>query len=82
MPIERMARVALTLSRVKGNPSALRVSVLKQTSGKSGVAVELEMNEPAAMVRNGPPLRSGVYEADEQRMLAGQEGASNAQADW
>jgi replicative DNA helicase len=50
---ERMARVALGLS--KPNEETLRVSVLKQTNGQSGMDVELAMVPFAAMVDNGKP---------------------------
>lgn len=47
---ERMARVALGLS--KPREGCLRVSVLKQTNGKSGQCVDLALIESAAMVEN------------------------------
>lgn len=52
--VERVARVALGLSRVKGDETGLLVSVLKQTQGVAGVAVELRLDGPAAIVRNEP----------------------------
>lgn len=70
--IERTARVALGLSRVNGR---LLVSVLKQTSGKAGVSVELDLNEPAAIVQNGEPMNIDAYDEDEKRMLNGREAA-------
>jgi replicative DNA helicase len=45
---ERMARVALGLS--KPDKGQLRVSILKQTNGKSGHSIDLAMHESAAMV--------------------------------
>lgn len=68
--VERMARVALALSLVKDAPDMLRVHVLKQTKGQSGVSVDLEMNRPAAIVANAsaPGVRRSMdsrYEAQE-----------------
>lgn len=50
--VERMARVALALTRGAGEDQ-LRVHVLKQTSGQSGVAVDLNFHSMAGMVHNG-----------------------------
>lgn len=50
--VERMARVALGLSRPDGEET-LRVSVMKQTEGKAMVAVDLEFRGPAGLVGNG-----------------------------
>lgn len=52
--VERMARVALGLSRPAGEET-LRVSVMKQTEGKAMVAVDLEFRGPAGLVGNGRP---------------------------
>ncbi len=52
--VERMARVALALTR-GASEDTLRVHVLKQTSGQSGVALDLEFHKLAGMVRNGSP---------------------------
>lgn len=49
--VERMARVALALTRA--NEDQLRVHVLKQTCGASGVHLDLEFNKLAGMVHNG-----------------------------
>jgi replicative DNA helicase len=48
--VERMARVALALSRP--NDDTLKVHVLKQTNGIAGVAVELNFTGPAGVVAN------------------------------
>lgn len=50
---ERMSRVALGLS--KPSDGSLRVTVLKQTNGKSGQDVELSLVPFAAMVDSGSP---------------------------
>lgn len=50
--VERMARVALALTRGAGEDQ-LRVHILKQTSGQSGVAVDLNFHSMAGMVHNG-----------------------------
>lgn len=50
--VEGMARVALGLS--KPDPQTLRVSVLKQTNGAGGVAVDLEFIGAAALVCSAP----------------------------
>jgi len=71
--IERMARVALGLSRSEGR---LRVSVLKQTNGQSGVSVELDLNEPAGIARNGDPISVESYDTDESRMLSERKAAN------
>ncbi len=65
--IERMARVALGLSRPckcetphDGQPcigGTLRVSVLKQTSGQADTAVDLPFRGAAGLVGNGEKLR-------------------------
>lgn len=52
--VERMARVALALTRGAG-ADQLRVHVLKQTSGQSGVCVDLNFHALAGMVHNGEP---------------------------
>jgi replicative DNA helicase len=52
---ERMARVALGLS--KPNAYTLRVTVFKQTNGRSNFNVDLPMLQHAAMVDPGPRLR-------------------------
>ncbi len=52
--VERMARVALALTR-GASDEQLRVHVLKQTSGQSGVCVDLEFHKLAGMVHNGDP---------------------------
>lgn len=59
--VERMARVALALS--KPSEDTLKVHVLKQTNGISGVAVELRFTGPAGVVAN--------TEAPETRRNAG-----------
>jgi replicative DNA helicase len=48
--VERMARVALALS--KPDDETLRVHVLKQTSGIANVAVDLDFTGPAGVVAN------------------------------
>lgn len=53
--VERMARVALALTRGAGDDQ-LRVHILKQTSGQSGVAVDLNFHSMAGMVHNGTEL--------------------------
>ena len=50
--VERMARVALALTRTAGDDQ-LRVHILKQTNGQSGVSFDLEFHKLAGMVRNG-----------------------------
>lgn len=50
--VERMARVALGLSRPDPE-TTLRVSVMKQTEGKALVATDLEFRGPAGLVGNG-----------------------------
>ncbi len=72
--VERMARVALGLSR--NGENGLTVHVLKQTNGQAGVSVDLRLNGPAGTVLNGDPRAvSGVmekrYQADEEEMLRG-----------
>lgn len=58
--VERMARVALGLFRVRDNvtgerdPEELRCAVLKQTQGAAGVVVSLRMNPFSAMVAHSP----------------------------
>ncbi len=56
--VERMARVALALSRP--SDETLRVHVLKQTQGIAGVSIELPFDGPAAVVLNqsAPSTRS------------------------
>jgi replicative DNA helicase len=49
--VERMARVALALTRDNDGP--LRVHVLKQTQGPSDVAVELDFDKSSGVVCNG-----------------------------
>lgn len=49
--VERMARVALALTR--SGDSQLRVHVLKQTNGQSGVCLDLDFHPLAGMVHNG-----------------------------
>lgn len=71
--VERMARVALALSRPE--EGGLRVHVLKQTQGKAGVTVDLVMNEAAGMVaneRNSSARRAqdSFYETQEREMEA------------
>ncbi len=72
--VERMARVALGLSRPcrcgsdggsiehpQANPcpqDTLCVTVLKQTSGQADVSVDLPFRGPAGLVGNGEPLRN------------------------
>jgi replicative DNA helicase len=51
--VERMARVALALTRTSDDE--LRCHVLKQTNGPSGVCFDLEFHKLAGMVRNGEP---------------------------
>jgi hypothetical protein len=53
---ERMARVALGLSKVSGG---IRCSVLKQTNGPSGAEVGLKLVEHAAMVSNTETVEAG-----------------------
>lgn len=50
---ERASRVALGLSKVRGDNRGLRVSVLKQTNGPAGVDLVLDLNLSSAMVANG-----------------------------
>jgi replicative DNA helicase len=50
---ERASRVALGLSKVKGDNRGIRVSVLKQTSGPAGMDLVLDLNLTSAMVSNG-----------------------------
>lgn len=50
--VERMARVGLALS--KPDKDQLRVHVLKQTNGISGVYVNLDFDGPAGVVANTP----------------------------
>ena len=45
--VERMARVALGLWRVDGR---LKVTVMKQTQGQSGITIELNTNDAAGLV--------------------------------
>lgn len=56
--VERMSRVALALSKPNAGadnaPEVLRVHVLKQTNGISGVHVDLKFNGPAGLVDNEP----------------------------
>ncbi len=49
--VERMARVALALTR--NGEEQLRVHVLKQTNGQSGVCLDLDFHKLAGMVHNG-----------------------------
>lgn len=62
--VERMARVALGLYRVKDgmsgerDPEELRCAVLKQTQGVAGVVVALKMNPTSAMVTHSPATES------------------------
>ncbi len=49
--VERMARIALALTR--NGDDMLRVHVLKQTNGQSGVCLDLEFHKLAGMVHNG-----------------------------
>ncbi len=65
--IERMARIALALSRAGDR---LRVSVLKQTNGQAGVSVELGITGPAGVVRSEKSTAKVGYEEDEKTMLA------------
>lgn len=53
--VERMARVALALTRPE--PDVLRVHVLKQTNGAAGVSVDLQFVEGAALVKDGEGAR-------------------------
>lgn len=67
--IERMARVALGLS--KPTPQTLRVSLLKQTEGQSNESIDLELNGPAGMVvSRAAQAVADSYQADEAEMLA------------
>jgi replicative DNA helicase len=71
--VERMARVALALSRPHEGQPTLRVHVLKQTQGKAGVAVDLQLNEAAGLVQNEPQegtrrALEQLYETQEARM--------------
>lgn len=50
--VERMARVALALS--KPSSAELRVHVLKQTNGIANVAPTLEFDGPSGLVKNAP----------------------------
>ncbi len=59
--VERMARVALALTRGAGEDS-LRVHVLKQTNGQSGVNFDLEFHKLAGMVRNGVATAQPEYD--------------------
>jgi replicative DNA helicase len=66
--IERMARVALGLSRP--DDATLRVHVLKQTNGVAGVAVDLSFTGPAGVVANWASAQtlqqlSELYGSDE-----------------
>lgn len=53
--IERMARVALALTR-GASEDKLRVHVLKQTNGQSGVCCDLDFHKLAGMVHNGDAI--------------------------
>lgn len=58
---ERMARVALGLSKVKDEKGGgVRVSVLKQTNGPSGAELGLRLVNHAAMVSNDETMDAGV----------------------
>lgn len=59
--VERMARVALGLS--KPTEDTLRVHVLKQTNGVSGVCVDLGFSGPAGVVANAAPRSEQVENA-------------------
>lgn len=63
--VERMARVALGLSRPQGD-AVLKASVLKQTNGQANVAVELEFRGPAGLVGNGTPSKGADEHYAEQ----------------
>lgn len=52
--VERMARVGIALTR-GASEEQLRVHILKQTSGQSGVCLDLEFHKLAGMVHNGVP---------------------------
>lgn len=69
--VERMARVALGLSRPEGDAS-LKVSVLKQTNGQANVAAALPFRGPAGLVGNGRPSGDADqhYAKQEQQMAA------------
>jgi len=54
---ERMARVALGLSKVSGG---IRCTILKQTNGPSGAEVGLKLVEHAAMVSNTETVDAGA----------------------
>lgn len=74
--VERMARVALALSRPKENPDLLRVHVLKQTQGQAGVSVDLELESAAGIVANAaaPGIRNAMdkeYRDQEEAMRNG-----------
>ncbi len=64
--IERMARVALGLYRVKGNnghPDAMGVALLKQTEGPSGFVFDLDVN-----AMSGTVAQTGVTQAMRDEM--------------
>lgn len=69
--VERMARVALGLYRVKGpdgerDKTALMCAVLKQTQGVSGVTVPLRLKAASAIVTDSPasPAARRLYEEE------------------
>lgn len=67
--VERMARVALALSRPDEN--TLRVHVLKQTKGQSGVAVDLPFLGPVGLVGQGSDDGLDAYASQERQLLEG-----------